>query len=86
MDEKSEDFETKEGTIWRRQPKRLGEGGYSQVYLYKNASGSKCAVKRIANLSGGGRTTLAEIEREKTALIKFSDHERFRSIHGMVHA
>ena len=67
--------------IWSRNDKALGKGGFSQVYLYENGR-SKWAVKRIASISGGGRTTLAEIEREKAALIKFSHRERFIRFNG----
>lgn len=52
VDEKNNTFETEAGKIWRRNSKPLNEGGYSQVYLYKNG-GSKYAVKRIVNISGG---------------------------------
>ena len=79
--EQNEDFKAANGKIWRRQPEPLGKGGYSQVYLYKNG-GSLWAVKRIANISGGGRTDPAELEEEKAALIKLSDHERFVSFIG----
>ena len=71
------DFETANGKIWRRQSKQLGEGGYSQVHLYEGDGGSKWAVKRIPNISAGGRTSSAELEKEKAALIKPSDRERF---------
>ena len=71
-----ENFEAANGEIWRRKKNPVGKGGYSQVYLYKNGR-SRCAVKRIANISGGGRTSSAELENEKAALIKLSDHERF---------
>lgn len=74
--EKDDEFKTADGKIWRRSPNPLGEGGFSQVHLYENG-GSRWAVKRIANISGGGRTSSAELEEEKAALIKFSDHERF---------
>ena len=77
----NEDFKEANGKIWRRSQKPLGKGGYSQVYLYKNG-GSLWAVKRIANISGGGRTDPAELEEEKAALIKLSDHERFVSFIG----
>ena len=39
-------------------------------------------MKRIANISGGGRADPAELEEEKAALIKLSDHERFVSFIG----
>jgi serine/threonine protein kinase len=79
--EKNGDFKRADGQIWHQNPKPLGEGGYSQVYLYENG-GSKWAVKRIPNISAGGRTTSAELEKEKAALIKFSDRERFVSFIG----
>ena len=79
--EQDEDFKAADGEIWRRSQKPLGKGGYSQVYLYKNG-GSLWAVKRIANISGGGRTDPAELEEEKAALIELSDHERFVSFIG----
>ena len=72
----NEDFHRANGEIWSRNEKPLCEGGYSQVYLYENGR-SKWAVKRIASISGGGRTTSAELEKEKAALIKFSERERF---------
>ena len=76
-----EHFETANGEIWRRNKKPVGKGGYSQVYLYKNG-GLLWAVKRIANIRAGGRTSSAELENEKAALIKFSDHERFVRFNG----
>ena len=79
--EQNEDFKAADGKKWRRKPEPLGKGGYSQVYLYENG-GSRWAVKRIANIRGGGRTSSAELENEKAALIKFSDHERFVRFHG----
>ena len=79
--ELNEDFKAANGKIWRRSQKPLGKGGYSQVYLYENG-GSRWAVKRIPNISGGGRTSSAELENEKAALIKFSDHERFVRFNG----
>ena len=76
------DFETTDGKIWRQKSK-LGKGGYSLVYLYEDEnSGSLWAVKSIKNISGGGRTSSAELENEKAALIKFSDHERFVRFNG----
>ena len=75
--EQNEDFTTANGELWRRKPKPLGQGGYSQVYLYENG-GTQWAVKTIANISGGGRTDRAEIEKEKAAMIKFSDQKRFK--------
>lgn len=77
----NEDFKEANGKIWRRSQKPLGKGGYSQVYLYQNGR-SKCAVKRIANISGGGRTDSAELEEELAALVKLSDHKRFVSFIG----
>lgn len=72
----NEEFHGADGKIWLRNPNPLGKGGYSQVYLYEN-SGLQWAVKRIANISGGGRTTTAELAKEKAAMIKFSKHKRF---------
>ena len=77
----NEDFHTAKGEIWRRNPKPLGEGGYSKVYLYENG-GSKWAVKRIQTISAGGRTTLDEVQKEKAALIEFSKNERFVRFEG----
>ncbi|KAM0798965.1 kinase-like domain-containing protein [Usnea florida] len=74
--EQNEDFKAANDKIWRRKQEPLGKGGYSQVYLYENG-GSRWAVKRITNISGGGRTSSAELKNEKAALIKFSDRERF---------
>ena len=79
--EQNEDFKEANGKIWRRKPEPLGTGGYSQVYLYENGR-SRWAVKRIANISGGGRTSSAELENEKAALIKFSGHKRFVRFKG----
>ena len=79
--EQNEDFKEANGKIWRRKPEPLGKGGYSQVYLYENGR-SRWAVKRIPNISGGGRTSSAELENEKAALINFSDHERFVRFNG----
>ena len=76
LNEENNTFQESESdTIWRWDPKPLGKGGYSKVYLYENGQ-SKWAVKRIANISGGGRTTTAEVEKEKAAMIKFSVRER----------
>lgn len=80
--EQDEDFKVADGEIWRRSQKPLGKGGYSQVYLYKEDGGLEWAVKRIPNISGGGRTSSTELENEKAALIKFSHHERFVHFHG----
>ena len=80
VDKDNEDFGTKNGTVWRKVSK-LGEGGYSQVYLYKNG-GSKCAVKRMPNINADGRMTPEELEKEKAALIKFSDCDHFVSFFG----
>ena len=77
----NEDFKTEDGKTWHRSQKPLGKGGYSQVYLYENG-GSRWAVKRIPNISGGGRTSSAELKNEKAALIEFSDHERFVRFNG----
>lgn len=79
--EQNEDFTAANGQIWRQNPKPLGKGGYSQVYLYENG-GSLWAVKRIANISGGGRTDPADIKKEKAAMIKFSHQERFIDLIG----
>lgn len=35
--EQNEDFKMADGEIWRRNQKPLGEGSYSQVYLYENS-------------------------------------------------
>lgn len=80
VDEDNENFRTKNGTLWRKESK-LGEGGYSEVYLYKNG-GSTCAVKRMPNINAGGRMTPAELEKEKAALIKFSGRDHFVSFLG----
>ena len=80
VDENNENFETKNGTVWRKESK-LGEGGYSQVYLYKSGE-LKCAVKRMPNVNAGGRMTSAELEREKAALIKFSGRDHFVTFLG----
>ena len=79
--EQNEDFKAANGKIWRREQEPLGKGGYSQVYLFENG-GSRWAVKRIPNISGGGRTSSAELKNEKAALINFSDHERFVRFNG----
>ena len=76
VDEHHEHFRTKNGTLWRKESK-LGEGGFSQVYLYKSGGGLKCAVKRMPNVNAGGRMTAAELEKEKAALIKFSGRDHF---------
>lgn len=74
--DENENFTETNGTKWHKELKPLGEGGYSQVYLYK-IGGSNRAVKRIASISDDERTTSAELETEKAALIKFSKHELF---------